>query len=108
MKIVCGDHVLADKVKPADSFFKRFMGLMGKKVLEKGEGLLLNTASIHCFFMKITIDAVYISKNMTVLGKETIKPWRVGKWFNGTKYILELKEGDAASVSAGDLISLIY
>lgn len=108
MKVLCGDIVLADGVKLADSFFKSFMGLMGKKTLENGEGLLLNTSSVHCFFMKITIDAVYISKNMTVLGKETLIPWRVGQWFKGTKYILELGEGAAASVSIGDSISLEY
>lgn len=108
MRVICGDNVLADKVKLADSFIKRFMGLMGKKALENGEGLLLNTSSIHCFFMKITIDAVYISKNMTVLGKETVKPWRVGHWFSGTKHILELGAGAAMSVSAGDPVKFEY
>ena len=41
---------MADKVKLADSFFKRFIGLMGKKTLNSGEGLLLNTASIVLLF----------------------------------------------------------
>ncbi|UOO37934.1 DUF192 domain-containing protein [Oscillospiraceae bacterium CM] len=106
MKVICGDTVLADKIILADSFFKRFKGLMGKKSLEDGEGLLLNTASIHCFFMKLTIDTVYISKNLTVLGKETLSPWRVGKWFGDVKYILELKKGAAATVSVGDRMIL--
>lgn len=108
MKVVCGDHVLADNVKSAGSFCKRFMGLMGKKKLENGEGLLLNTTSVHCFFMKLTIDAVYISKNMTVLGKETLNPWKIGKWFRGTRYILELGAGAAASVSVGDTVIFKY
>lgn len=106
MKVICGDYVLADKVRPADSFLKRFLGLMGKKSLKDGEGLLLNTTSIHCFFMKIAIDAVYISKNMTVLGKETLNPWSIGRWFGGARYVLELNAGAAASVSAGDFIQL--
>jgi uncharacterized membrane protein (UPF0127 family) len=100
------DSILADNVREADSFIKRFVGLMGKRNLSDGEGLLLNTSAVHCFFMKIPIDAVYISKQMTVLGTETIRPWRVGKWFKGTKYILELQAGAAASVTAGSLISL--
>lgn len=108
MRVICGDLVVADKIKKANGFLQRFKGLMGTTTLEKGEGLLLNTSSIHCFFMKIAIDAVYISKNMTVLGKETLSPWKVGKWFRGTKYILELGAGAAASVSTGDCITLEY
>jgi len=108
MRVFCADRVLADNVKLADSFYKRFKGLMGKKTLENGEGVLLKTASIHCFFMRLPIDAVYISQNMTVLGKETLKPWRIGDWFGATKYVLELREGAAASVSAGDPISFEY
>lgn len=108
MRVIYRDLVLADKIKKADSFFERFKGLMGTAMLGKGEGLLLNTSSIHCFFMKISIDAVYISKDMTVLGKETLTPWKVGKWFRGTKYVLEMGAGAAASVSTGDSISLEY
>jgi uncharacterized membrane protein (UPF0127 family) len=108
MKVICGYHVLASNVKVADSFFKRFKGLMGKRAIENGEGLLLNTSSIHCFFMKMPIDAVYISKNMTVLGKETLNPWSLGKWLSGTKYVLELGEGDAEFVSDGDPVKFEY
>ncbi len=106
MTIYCGDFILADKVRLADSFFKRFIGLMGKKQLEAGEGLLLKTSAVHCFFMKIPIDTIYISKNMTVLGTETLKPWRIGKWFKGTKHVLELRSGTASSVKPGMKISL--
>lgn len=106
MTVYCGDRILADKIALADNFYKRFKGLMGIKRLEAGEGLLLNCVSIHCFFMKIPIDAVYISKEMTVLGKETLKPWSIGKWFSGTKYILELQAGTSVSISAGAKITI--
>lgn len=108
MKVLCRDLILADKIKEAKSLLARFKGLMGKTALGKGEGLLLITSSIHCFFMRIPIDAVYISKNMTVLGKETLTPWTIGKWFRGTKYILELGAGETSSVTAGDPISFEY
>ena len=60
------------------------------------------------FSLRMPIDAIYLSKNLTVLGKETIKPWRIGKWFSGTKYTLELGTGAAAAVTAGDTIILEY
>ncbi len=106
MTVRCEERILADKVNNADSFMKRLVGLMGKKRLQPGEGLLLSCSSIHCFFMKIPIDAVYISKKMTVLGTQTLKPWRIGKWYPGTKYVLELQAGAASAVDPGAKISL--
>jgi len=105
-KVYCNDLILADKVKIANNFFKRFIGLMGKKSLAEGEGLLLwHCSSIHCFFMKIPIDAIYVSSDMTVLGKETIQPWHLGKHFKKTAHVLELGADTAYSkVSIGDKI----
>lgn len=108
MRVYCNHFVIADNVKVADDFIKRFLGLMGKKSLDYGEGLLLlNCPSIHCFFMKIPIDAIYLSRNMTVLGIETLKPWSMGKHVRKTAHVLELKGGTADSkVNVGDTIIL--
>lgn len=104
--IYCKSRVIADKVKPANSFFARFMGLMGKKHLGEGEGLLLSPcSSIHCFFMKMTIDAVYLSKDMTVLRVETLSPWKLGSLVKGTTSVLELGAG-SATVCAGDVLDI--
>jgi uncharacterized membrane protein (UPF0127 family) len=43
--------------------------------------------------MKIPIDAVYLSKDLRVLGMETITPWHVGKRFRNTAHVLEVKAG---------------
>jgi uncharacterized protein len=95
MKIVLMNGlVIADKVMVADTYFKRLRGLLGKTHLESGEGLLLtHCSSVHCFFMKFTIDVVYLSTDMVVLGTETIHPWRIGKFFRDTVHVLELEEG---------------
>lgn len=107
MIITCKNYILADKVRIADDFIKRLLGLMGKKSLENGEGLLLlNCPSIHCFFMKISIDAIYLSRDMKVLGIETLKPWSLGKHFWKTVHVLELKEGAAIKINVGDTIVL--
>lgn len=108
MVITCNGSVLADQVKLADTFFTRFIGLMGKKNLKDGEGLLLMRCSaIHCFFMKITIDAVSLSNNMTVLGIETLKPWHIGKCIKKTAHILELP-ANSANVSIGDILEICH
>lgn len=103
--VFCNGRLLADKVKPADTFRARFLGLMGKKQLAEGEGLLLlHCPGIHCFFMKIPIDAVYLSEDLTVLGRETLSPRKVGRRFPGTAHVLELSAGKAG-VSAGDRLT---
>lgn len=107
VSIVLNGSVIADQVRVADTYFTRLRGLLGKKGLQKGEGLLLTQcSSVHCFFMKFTIDVVYLSKDMVVLGTETIRPWRVGKFFRGTKHTLELAEGDAGTLKRGDQLVL--
>jgi len=106
MIIYCNNRIIADKVTLADGFFARFKGLMGKKSLDVGEGLLLSPcSSIHCFFMKITIDAVYLSKDMTVLGIETLAPWKLGGYIKHTAHVLELS-ADSASVGVGDILEI--
>jgi hypothetical protein len=103
-KVTCNGVLIADKVNTADSYFKRLRGLLGKKQLQPGEGLLLTkVSSVHCFFMKFTIDVVYLSPEMIVTGVETLPPWRIGKWIKGTAHTLELAEGAAAGrIKKGD------
>ena len=104
--ISCDDTIIADKLIIADSFLSRLKGLMGRKSLEAGEALLLiNCSSIHCFFMKITIDAVYLSEDMTVLDIETLPPWRIGKHVKNAAHVLEMSAG-SAMVSKGDKLRI--
>jgi uncharacterized membrane protein (UPF0127 family) len=107
MKIFCGGRLLADKVSIADCFASRFKGLMGKSVIDEGEGLFLARCSaIHCFFMKTTIDAVYLANDLTVLDFETLRPWSIGKKVAKTAHVLELAAG-AARVKVGDVLIIV-
>ena len=108
MKVLCNNKIIANDIKKADSFAARLSGLMNKKYLPDDEGLLLaDCSSIHCFFMKITIDAVYLSKDMEVLYKESIKPWRLGKIVKNTAHVLELAEGVSEKISIGDMLVFV-
>ena len=90
-------------VKIAKRFSERFMGLMGKTSLPDKEGLFFsNCNSIHCFFMKMPIDVIYLDKKYTVLDKETVQPWHIGKIVHHAAHILELKEHDGDVIKTGD------
>jgi uncharacterized protein len=104
--VLYNGSVLGSRVKVADTFSKRFIGLMGKESLGKGEGLLLkNCRFIHSFFMRMSIDAVYLSKGMEVIYIETLRPWRIGKYVRGAAHVLELAAG-AAGVKVGDVLDM--
>lgn len=65
------------QIEVADSFFRRFLGLMGRKKLAQGTGLLIAPCnSIHMCFMRFRIDVVYLDKNYRVVKTaENIHPW---------------------------------
>lgn len=85
-------------------------GLLGRDGLAAGEGLLLSdpTGSIHMFFMKFAIDAVFMTKDLEVVKVvEDLKPWRMAR-ARGAKRILEIGSGEAArlGIRAGDRLVL--
>lgn len=104
MKVYCNNKLLINDVELAETFVSKLVGLLNRKYIID-EGLLLKKcSSIHCFFMKFTIDAIYLSSEMVVLEKETILPWRIGKFVKNTANVLELPEGKSIDVKIGDLL----
>lgn len=90
------------KVEWVDTFVKRLKGLMFRSALPPAQGLLLSPcSSIHTCFMRFPIDAVYLDDSFTVLGKETVVPWRIGKHVKGAKMILETAAGVTAQLKIG-------
>jgi uncharacterized membrane protein (UPF0127 family) len=82
-------------------------GLLGRASLEPGEAMLFRPAgSIHMFFMRFTIDAVFCDRNLVVLEVvPSLRPWRMAS-HRGAKVVIELAEGTAADVRPGDRFTL--
>jgi uncharacterized membrane protein (UPF0127 family) len=89
----------------ADTFARRFLGLMGRQEIPNGTGLLfVPGGSIHTAFMRFPIDAVFIDRAGTVLAvAERVKPWR-GTSGHGARFVLELTAGEAErlEIAAGE------
>ncbi len=108
MKLYSGGRLIADNIVVADSFMSRFRGLMLRKELGPGEGLLLkNCSGIHCCFMLINIDVVYATENMSIIKCETVKPWHLGSNPKGTRHVLELAEGMADQLAADETLQIV-
>lgn len=103
--------ILACNCSIAHSFWARFKGLQLKRSLPQGSGLLITPCnSIHMFFMRFPIDAVFIDKDQVVLFiEENIKPWRISKMVRKSKEVLELPAGTSAAAGAkpGDRLQYI-
>jgi len=101
--------VVATNVSVARSMWARFWGLMGKRELDEGHGLLLSPcSSIHMFFMRFPLDVIFLDKSNRVTKVVSgIKPWRAALGGGGHS-ALELRTGAAAAAltDVGDVIEM--
>ena len=101
--------VLVRRGRLADGLASRFFGLMGRKGVEDGGGLLITkSSSIHSFFMRFRFDAIFIDReNRVVKIIPAMRPWWVAFGGKGAKDVLELPAGVAASTNtqAGDTLA---
>jgi uncharacterized membrane protein (UPF0127 family) len=100
--------VLAERAGFADSIMTRALGLMGQAALPSGAGLVLDPCtSIHMFFMRFAIDALYVAQDGAVLRVVPhLRPWWLGPIIWRARYVVELPAGTAASTGtqAGDIL----
>jgi uncharacterized protein len=75
----------------------RLRGLLGKKQLPAGEGILLRPcASVHTMFMRFAIDVIFCDGDLKVLSVAAEVPkWRM-RGQRGAKVAIELAAGEVA------------
>jgi uncharacterized membrane protein (UPF0127 family) len=102
--------VLAERAGLADSAMTRAVGLLGQDSLPEGSGLVIDPCtSIHMFFMRFAIDALYVAQNGAVLRVvANLRPWRLGPISLRARYVIELPAGTAARTGTqpGDQVQL--
>ena len=102
--------LLADDVFLADTPFKRVKGLLGRKDFQPGQALIIRPCnSIHTFFMRFAIDAIFVDKNSCVVGiVKGIKPFHLSPIFFKASYVIEVPEGTIvqSETSVGDKIQI--
>ncbi len=98
--------VLCTRAKIADNIATRFFGLMGRKGVEDGGGLLITkSSSIHSFFMRFRFDAIFLDRDARVVKVvPAMRQWWVAFGGKGARDVLELPAGVAARTNtvAGD------
>lgn len=76
----------------ASAFWSRFIGYMGRSPLPRPEGLLIRPCnSIHMFFMRFAIDALFLDEHFVVLRLfRALKPGQVVAPVKGAYQVVEL------------------
>lgn len=102
--------VLCARCRIAKNPWTRMRGLLGRKRLDYGEGILLRPASsVHTFFMLFPIDVVFLDRDLSVLRVvPELPPWRA-VWRSGAAAVLELAAGEcsARGVGVGDRLDWV-
>ena len=88
-------RTIATDLKVADTSFSRLKGLLGRKSLPSGEGLWIHRCnSIHTWFMKFPIDAVFVDRSLKVTHiYRNLKPWRITLPRLAASSVIELSAG---------------
>jgi uncharacterized membrane protein (UPF0127 family) len=89
-------EVVCERCMLAANPWTRLKGLLGRRELPVGEGLLIRpTWSVHMFFMRFPIDAVFLDgENVVLRIADRLRPWRTASR-RGAKAVLELPAGEA-------------
>jgi uncharacterized protein len=105
VKNVTRGTLLGDRIGRASDSATRREGLLKRTGLDAGEGLWIAPCeAVHCFFMKFTIDVLFLDKKKRVVKlSPSLKPWRVAMCLRAHS-VLELPEGTIAATgtAAGD------
>jgi uncharacterized membrane protein (UPF0127 family) len=101
---------VADRAILANSPLTRLVGLLNRRHLEPGEGLVLEPGgAIHMFFMRMAIDVIFADKEGNVLKTAVnVKPWRMVMAPRHSRYTIELPVGviESSGTELGDRLDL--
>lgn len=91
----------------ADTFINRFMGYMFRREAHHEAIMIKPCNSIHTFFMKFSIDVLFINENMKIIKKiESLKPGKIIFPVKDAAMIIEGKEGMFKDIRIGDEVKV--
>ena len=104
------DTVLGERIQVAETSLSRIVGLLGKRSLEPGAGLLIfPSQAIHTVAMRFAIDVLFLDRNWQVIHlRPTMVPFRVTGIYWKARSVLELPSGSIVQTSTevGDQLSI--
>ncbi len=101
MHVTHEGRIVINELEVASSFAQRCKGLLGRASLAIGRGLWIQSCnSIHTFFMRFPIDAVFVDSSMRIVYiYRNLPPWRIT--------LPRLKATSVIEVAAGTIPSTL-
>jgi uncharacterized membrane protein (UPF0127 family) len=103
--------VVGSHVEVADTSMRRLLGLLGRRSLDRGEGLWIKPSSgVHTMGMQFPIDVIGLDKNFTVIRLwRNLVPYRMTSVSWSMCSVLELPSGRIAEsgVQIGDSLRMV-
>ena len=101
-------EVLCERCVVADTLFRRLRGLLGRRSLAPGDGIVLRPGwSVHTAFLLFPIDVAFVDPDQVVLKVvQNLKPFRASLC-RGARDVVELAAGEAArrGLKPGDRVT---
>jgi len=101
-RVVCERCIVADRAH------RRMRGLLGRRGLKAGEGMVLRPAwNVHTAFMRFPIDVVFLDSDQVVIRIErAVAPWRTVSC-RGAREVVELGAGECErrGLEVGDRVA---
>jgi uncharacterized membrane protein (UPF0127 family) len=101
---------IATTVEIANDPGASMKGLLGRREFPQGEALIIrHCQSIHMFFMKFPIDAIFCNDQDKVVGLcKDIKPFHLSPIFFKALYVIELPTGTitTSNTQIGDQVEI--
>lgn len=100
---------IGDRVRLADRWWSRLLGLLGRKPLVAGEGLLLAPCrAIHMFGMRYPLDVAFLDPHGAVVATyHYLEPGSRSAWHRRAAVALEVPAGtlSATETREGDALA---
>ena len=101
-------RIVCENVKLADTYATRTVGLLGRRTLPPGYGVVLRPSfSIHTFFMRFPLDLIFLDVDLVVIKiAERLPAFRTASC-RGAREVVELAAGECArrGLAVGDRVA---
>jgi len=102
--------VLGERITVAETSLSRMIGLLGKRGLEPGTGLLIiPSQAVHTVAMRFPIDVLFVDRHWRVVhARPAMVPYRMTGIHWKAQSVIELPEGMIAKTltEVGDQLSI--
>lgn len=109
-RLIHNGLILIPELELADSFMSRAWGLLGRRALPTGRGLLIRPCrSIHTAFMKFPIDVIFLDATWRIVKVvPNLHPWRTAWGGPAATAVVEVQSGWLPTLQPGATLQMDF